>query len=76
VFDIPSTSDVILTIYDLTGREIKKLVDSRLNPGRYKINWDASSFASGVYLYKITAVNPYSSSVPGFSETKKLVLVK
>ena len=33
-----------------------------------KIDWDASNYASGVYLYKLTAGN--------FTDTKKMVLLK
>lgn len=74
VFDIPLTSDVSITIYDITGREISKVIESRLNAGRYKITWDASELASGVYFYRLEAKSNRDET--GFTETKKLVLMK
>lgn len=74
LFEIPSPSDVKLVIYDVTGREIIKLLNGRLNTGRYKITWDASKLASGVYFYRFDAKDSHSDA--DFSETKKLVLMK
>ena len=67
-FDIPKSSNVKLIIYDLLGKEVIKLADDKLNPGTYNIEWNASSFASGVYFYKLTAGD--------YIQTKKLVLIK
>ena len=52
-FDIPKSSYVKLVIYDLLGREIKTLVNEKLNSGRYEVVWPAptgneSSYPSGV----------------------------
>ncbi|RPI15118.1 MAG: T9SS C-terminal target domain-containing protein [Ignavibacteriae bacterium] len=74
VFDLPSSSDVSLTIYDITGREVSRLMDKKLNAGRYKISWDASELASGIYFYRLEARSANSGS--GYIETKKLVLMK
>ncbi len=59
---------VQLSIYDALGREVTTLVNERLNPGTYKVQWDASRYPSGVYFYKLI--------IQDFSETKKMVLVK
>ena len=67
-FDIPVASHVKLLIYDILGREIKTLVDKVKSPGKYKISWNASGLADGIYLYSLKAGN--------YSETKKLVLLK
>jgi hypothetical protein len=67
-FDIPRTSAVKLIVFDLLGREVATLVNDELKAGKYKIDWNASSFASGVYLYKLTAGD--------FTETKKMILLK
>ncbi len=72
-FDIPSnvkreTSNVKLMIYDVLGREIAVLVNERLKPGTYEVEWDASNYPSGVYLYKLSTDN--------FKESKKMVLLK
>lgn len=67
-FSIPKASTVKLVIYDILGREVGALIDEKMNPGEYKAEWDASSLASGVYFYKLTADN--------FSSVKKMVLIK
>ena len=72
-FDIPAnvkreTSNVRLIIFDILGREVAKLVDQRLQPGSYSVDWDASNYPSGVYFYRIQTDN--------FTETKKMILLK
>jgi hypothetical protein len=74
VFDIPSTSNVSLTIFDITGREICRIMNRKMNSGRYKIIWDASELASGIYFYRLEARNDGLET--GYIETKKLVLMK
>lgn len=59
---------VSLTIYNALGKEIKILVNQQLQPGTYEAEWDASSYPSGVYFYKLESNS--------FTETKKMVLVK
>jgi len=75
-FDIPNTplsstgegQGVRLTIYDVLGKEIDVLVNEKLNPGSYSVEWDASAYSSGVYYYVLSAGKYY--------ETKKMVLIK
>jgi photosystem II stability/assembly factor-like uncharacterized protein len=59
---------VRLIVYDILGRDIATLVNERLKPGTYEVEWEASNFPSGVYFYKLTTVS--------FTQTKKMVLVK
>lgn len=69
-FDISGTSSsqTLLTVYDLLGREVAVLVNEKLAPGGYEVDFDGSNLPSGVYYYKISAGD--------FNETKKMVLVK
>jgi hypothetical protein len=69
-YDIPkrSSGETTLKVYDQLGREIATLVNEKLSPGSYEINWDAADFASGVYYYKLVSGS--------FTETKKMMLVK
>ena len=67
-FVIRHSSVVNLSIHDLLGREIATLVNEKKAPGTYKVSWDASGFASGVYFYRL--------STTGFTQTKKLVLLR
>ncbi|MBK9331406.1 MAG: T9SS type A sorting domain-containing protein [Ignavibacteria bacterium] len=52
-----------LKIYDLLGREVTTLVNTKQNAGSYSIIWNASDFSSGVYFYKLQP--------EGFVQTKK-----
>ncbi|MBC8490443.1 MAG: T9SS type A sorting domain-containing protein [Bacteroidetes bacterium] len=71
-FDIPTSNaektNIQLVIYDINGREITKLIDGSLNTGSYEVEWDASGYTSGVYVYKFTAGS--------YSETKKMIMIK
>lgn len=67
-FQIPKLEFVNLKIYDLIGREIETLISENLNTGEYSVSWNASNFPSGMYFYKL-----YTD---GFTETKKMLLIK
>ena len=67
-FDLPKTSEVTLNIFNILGEEVATLISGRLSAGSYSYDWDASGFASGVYLYHLTAGD--------FIATKKLILLK
>jgi len=54
-FNIPKQSFVTLKIYDLTGNEIKILMDEIKSPGNYSINCNGSELSSGVYKYILEA---------------------
>ncbi len=61
-------SEVRIVMYDLLGREIATLVNARQAPGTYKVMFDGSRFASGVYFYRLNAGT--------FSTVRKMTLVK
>jgi len=67
-FSIPKGSLMKLKIYDITGREIKTLVNEFKNSGTYEISFNGSGLTSGVYFYKLQADN--------FSETRQMILIK
>jgi len=67
-FQIPTSSDVVLQVFDVLGREVKTLVNERLQPGSYETTFDGKDLSSGVYLYRLQA--------GGFVETKKLLLLR
>ena len=73
IFDITSVGaihelPVKLIVYDAIGREAAVLVNEYKQPGRYTVEFDASSFSSGVYFYKLSAGD--------FTDTKKMLLIK
>jgi len=75
-YDLPNTSEVSLIIYDILGRKVKELVNDKQQAGRYEVQFNASSLASGVYIYQLIAENPSTSSGQGFISAKKMILLK
>ncbi len=67
-FDIPTNGQVKLVIYDINGKEVTTLLNEQKQAGSYSVSFNASSFASGVYFYKLTSGS--------FTDTKKMALVK
>ena len=73
-FRIADLGLVKLTVYDVLGKEIQVLVNEKLQPGTYEVDWDASDYQSGVYYYKLGVSDP--STPLRVTETKKMVLIK
>jgi hypothetical protein len=67
-FTIPETGRYGLSVYNILGQLIQTISDEEYVPGYYKINFDASRFASGMYIYKLTGSNVNIS--------KKMVFMK
>jgi hypothetical protein len=71
-YDLPYDGKVSITLYDLTGREVSKLVNEVKTAGYYTVQFNASNLSSGMYFYRISAEGTGNS----FVTTKKMVLVK
>jgi hypothetical protein len=56
-FQIPEFSKVTLKIYDLLGKEVATLVNETKPAGDYTVQWNASGFASGTYIARLTTPN-------------------
>lgn len=71
-FSLPTAGEISLKVYNILGIEITQLAGGSYSPGDYKISFDVNSLngglPSGIYFYTLTA--------GGFSETKKLMLLK
>ena len=67
-YQLSEIGTVTLKIFDLLGREVKTLVNEEKGIGKYNVQFNASSLASGMYLYQLR-VNEYVS-------TKKMLLLK
>jgi ELWxxDGT repeat protein len=67
-FKLPQATHVEITIYDMLGREISTLVNGRRSAGQHTITFDASSLATGMYIYQLST----EESV----KTKKMMLIK
>ncbi|WP_333783630.1 T9SS type A sorting domain-containing protein [Candidatus Kryptobacter tengchongensis] len=60
-------------VFDVLGREIKKIFSGRLGAGRYIINFVADGIPSGIYFYKLTISD---SGRQIYSRIRKMVLIK
>lgn len=67
-YAIPASGNISLKIYNVLGQKIATAFQGFQKAGAYTVNFDASRFASGVYLYRLQAGQ--------FSETKTMVLMK
>lgn len=72
-YNLPRASDVHLTVYNLLGQEVVRLVNSHQGPGSYTHTWNGrdargSMVTSGVYFYRLVAGD--------FIKTHKMVLLK
>ena len=67
-YELPKDSRVTLSVFDINGREIARLVNETQPAGCYSLIWNASEVGSGVYFYRIQAGE--------FQQVKKMVLVK
>jgi hypothetical protein len=54
-FQLPSTGDVRLTVYDVLGREAAVLVEGVREAGVHDVQFDAAGLSSGVYFYRLQA---------------------
>ncbi len=67
-FALPEAQHVRLVVYDVTGREIARLVDALLPAGTHRVSFDATHLPSGVYLYRLTAGS--------FDQARRMMLLK
>ena len=72
-YSIGEISDVKLTIYDISGREVINLVNTQHMPGIYRVEWNGRNnnnipVSSGVYFYRLEA--------EGFEQTNKMTIVR
>ena len=67
-YELPAESKVTLTIFNSIGEAVEVLVNELQSEGKYETVWNAESYPSGVYFYKLQAGS--------FIETKKMILLK
>ncbi|MEQ8524552.1 FG-GAP-like repeat-containing protein [Gracilimonas sp.] len=73
-YELAEQAKVNISVFDILGRKVETLIsENGVRPGYYKLNWDASRYASGMYIY---VLNVKSTSGKAYSMTKKMVLVK
>ncbi len=72
-FDLPADSKVTLVIYDVTGRQVAKLLNNELRTaGYYTMDFNGSSMASGIYFYRFIAESAGKQTII----SKRMTLIK
>ncbi len=71
--DVPETSPVTLTIYNIMGQEVTTVLDGQLDGGIHRVRWNGTNnlgetVGTGVYFYRLSA--------PTFTSTKKMIMMK
>jgi hypothetical protein len=67
-FALPEASPVRLAVYDMTGREVRRLLDGLLGAGRHEVTFDAGDLSSGMYVYRL--------ETSARSLTQRMILLK
>jgi uncharacterized protein (DUF1501 family) len=67
-YDLPTESNVVLRVYDMTGRELKTMVNDYQPAGHHQVQFSANGLASGAYVYQLQAGS--------YTDRKRMLLVK
>ncbi len=67
-FNLETTEQVRITVYNMLGQKLSTIVNERLSAGSYKASFEAGDLQSGIFFYTIEAGT--------FRETRKMVLLK
>lgn len=72
-FSLPERESVTLTIYDMLGQVVARLVDAEMSAGEYRVTWDAHDsigkpVSSGTYIYRLESTS--------FSSVRMMTLLK
>jgi hypothetical protein len=72
-FNLPENSNVKLTVFDVTGKEVNVLVNKQFNSGNHRTKWDGidnlgNTVPTGIYFYQIQAAE--------FVQSKKMIFVQ
>lgn len=67
-YALPNSGRVKLVVYNVLGQEVATLVDQFMEAGEHQAEWEASSFSSGVYFYRLNAER--------YTQTLKMMLLK
>ncbi|MBK8127941.1 MAG: T9SS type A sorting domain-containing protein [bacterium] len=67
-FDLVEAGHVTILVYNTLGQAVATVLNQPLEAGRHEVSFDASTLASGLYIYTI--------QVNGFSDLKKMVLIR
>lgn len=52
-FELGSTMEIDLSVYDIAGRKVKILAQGEFEAGKHNVIWKADEYSSGVYFYRL-----------------------
>ena len=67
-FAVPEPGEVMLTVFNVNGQQVKELVNRRYEAGRYTLAFNGDELPSGIYFARLWTANSVT--------TQKLVLMK
>jgi len=67
-YQLPKSGNVRLSVFNALGQEVDVLINESQSEGNHIINWNASAFPSGVYIYRLESGS--------FVSNKKMILLK
>jgi hypothetical protein len=67
-YQLSSEGFVTIKVYDVLGKELTTLVNDIKQSGIHELNFDASDYGSGIYMYRMTINN--------FTQTRKMIILK
>jgi hypothetical protein len=67
-YAVPRPTHVRIEIYNVLGQRVRTLVNEEKQPGYYTVDFNASSLASGFYIYRM--------QTSGFRSVKKMIITK
>lgn len=67
-YQLATSTNVRLTVYNMLGQQVRELVNARQNAGSYSVTFNASNLSSGMYIYRIQTAD--------FTQTRKMMLLK
>ena len=67
-YEIPTSGNVNLKVYNITGSEIASLINGRQDAGKYSIDFNGGNLSTGIYFYRLVVNN--------YSKTRKMLLIK
>lgn len=78
-YELTERSNVRLTVFDVAGREVRRLVNEEQGEGSYEVLFESThdrQLTSGIYFYKIVAHPTGGSQARSFTAVKRMLLIK
>ena len=72
-YQVPIPCNITLNVYDILGREVAQPIHQYHSAGNYQIIFNGSHLASGMYIYRLTAIDDLKNI---FSSSKQMILIK